>query len=86
MQEGARADKNQGARLTRYAAALPLDIAHKRALVQSAAARNMEVQNNRCMLDACLASDGYIGKSQTASQYLVTQILGHLWTVSSAQP
>ena len=46
-QEGSRVDKQQGARLTRYVAALPLDITHKRALVQSAAARNMEVQNYR---------------------------------------
>ncbi|KAK9806672.1 hypothetical protein WJX73_006627 [Symbiochloris irregularis] len=45
LQEGSRTDKQQGARLTRYVAALPLDIGHRRALVQSAAARNMEVQN-----------------------------------------
>ena len=34
-----------GARLQRFAAALDLDDKHKRALVQSAAARNMEVGN-----------------------------------------
>ena len=45
LQEGAKTDKQKGAMLTRYAAALPLDVKHRQALVQSAAARNMEVQN-----------------------------------------
>ena len=32
--------------MTRYSAALPLEPAHRRVLVQSAAARNMEVGNH----------------------------------------
>ena len=39
--------KVQGARLTRYAAALQLQDKHRLALVQSSANRNMEVGNYR---------------------------------------
>ena len=45
VQVAGQASRERGAKLTRYAAALPLDANHKRALVQSAAARNMEVGN-----------------------------------------
>lgn len=45
LQECGKAEKVTGARLTRYAAALPLDLSHRRALVQSAIARNMDVAN-----------------------------------------
>lgn len=45
VQECGKAEKVTGARLTRYAAALPLDLSHRRALVQSAIARNMDVAN-----------------------------------------
>ena len=48
LQEAGRANREQGAKLTRYSAALPLEAVHRRALVQSAAARNMEVGNHLC--------------------------------------
>lgn len=45
MQEGARVTGPGSAKLKRFAAALKLDDKHHTALVQSAAAHNMEVGN-----------------------------------------
>ena len=47
LKEASAASKVQGARLTRYAAALQLQDKHRLALVQSSANRNMEVGNYR---------------------------------------
>ena len=48
LQAAGQANRELGAKLTRYAAALPLQPTHRKALVQSAAARNMEVGNYEC--------------------------------------
>ena len=45
VQEGSRVSGPQSAKLKRFAAALKLDDKHHTALVQSAAAHNMEVGN-----------------------------------------
>ena len=47
MQGQAKSTPSQMAQLGRFAAAIPLQDRHRRALVQSAAARNMEVGNYR---------------------------------------
>ena len=47
LKEATTTNKVQGARLTRYAAALHLEDKHRLALVQSSANRNMEVGNYR---------------------------------------
>ena len=47
LKEATTVSKLQGARLTRYAAALQLQDKHRLALVQSSAHRNMEVGNYR---------------------------------------
>ena len=47
LKEATTVSKVQGARLTRYAAALQLQDKHRLALVQSSANRNMEVGNYR---------------------------------------
>ena len=49
MQEGARVSGPASAKLKRFAAALKLDDKHHTALVQSAAAHNMEVGNFGCV-------------------------------------
>ncbi len=74
VQEGPRVSGPASAKLKRFAAALKLDDKHHTALVQSAAAHNMEVGNFGCvcMLPFCLSQLLFVSFCTVEMQHSAT--------------